>query len=286
MSQQAIRRIHFACLALAAVGLAATAAAQEPAQDEVVFVTRKLFPFDASLETTVYRPAGLPPWPMAVINHGQRSFGTDHRDQPRNRPLETARFFLERGYLVVAPMRQGFSRSGGVYSFRCDHEQYALRYAGDIGAAIDHFIDAGLARADQVLVTGQSNGGFVLLGYGASASGQARRARATINFSGGFNWNRPECDWRAGMTGAAASLGARTQIPALWLYAADDSIFPPAVSQPFFEAYHAVQPQSAFKLYPAGGHGMSLTASGRSMWGPDVEAFLREQGLPWKPLSP
>ena len=160
-----------------------------------------------------------------------------------------------------------------------------MRYAGDIAAVIDHFIAAGLAKADQVVVTGQSNGGFVLLGYAASTVEHEPKARATVNFSGGFNWSLP-CDWRAGMIEAARSLGAKTKVPSLWLYAENDSIFSPEVSRAFFEAYHSVQPMSEFKLYPTGGHGMSNTASGRRQWTPDLERFLKEQGLPAGPVKP
>jgi dienelactone hydrolase len=285
-----MKRAILSCVALLATAVTAFSAAAQPAattaapagaREEVIFVKRQLFPFDAELETTIYRPAGTPPWPMVVINHGQTDFG-DHRLQQRNRPVVTAGFFLERGYLVVVPMRQGFSRSSGVYAFNCDHERYALRYAGDIAAVVDHFIASGEARPDQVLATGQSNGGMVLLGYAAKTAEHVPKARAVINFAGGFNSPRPECHWREGMVNAARSLGAKTQIPALWLYARDDHIFPPELSTAFFEAYHQGNAASAFKLYPRGGHGMSNTRSGRQIWGADVERFLREVGLPWE----
>lgn len=270
-----------ACL----LGASFQAHATDAPAEEVLFVKRAAFPFDAQLETTVYRPQGTGPWPLVVLNHGQRDFG-DHKLQPRYQPVETARFFLQRGYLVVAPMRQGFSRSRGVYAFHCDHERYARRYAGDISAAVRHFVATGEARPDQVLVAGQSNGGFVLLGYAAESAKDAVRPRAVINFAGGFNSNRSDCNWRAGMIDAARVFGASTRVPALWLYAQDDAIFPPSISQPYFEAYREGHPAAQFKLYPSGGHGMSNTRSGRQMWGPDVEAFLRQVGLPADLVAP
>jgi len=262
-----------------ALALCAQAQTVAPPEEEVLFVRRELFPVDAQLETTVYRPAGKGPWPMVVLNHGQRDFG-DQKTQPRNQPLETARFFLDRGYLVVAPMRQGFSRSTGFYRFSCDHEHYARRYAGDISAVVKHFVRTGEARPDQILVAGQSNGGFVLLGYAAESAKDEFRPRAILNFAGGFNSNRSDCNWRAGMIEAARVFGASTRVPALWLYAEDDAIFPPSISQPYFAAYQEGHPDARFKLYPRGGHGMSNTRSGRQMWGPDVDAFLLGVGLP------
>ena len=41
---------------------------------------------------------------------------------------------------------------------------------------------------------------------------------------------------------AATQLGAKTQLPALWLYAEDDAIFAPSISKPFFDAYQRALP--------------------------------------------
>jgi dienelactone hydrolase len=247
--------------------------------EEVTFLTRSLPLHDAQLETTLFRPAGDPPWPLVVLNHGALGVGNPH-GQPRYRPLELAAFFVRRGYLVAAPMRQGFSNSTGSYRWDCDHERYAERYGGDIAAVIDGLIGRGLARVDQVVVVGQSNGGMVVLGYAAESASSRPLARGFINFSGGINSSRPECDWRDGMVAAARSLGARTRIPSLWLYTRNDTIFPPDISQPFFDAYHSVQPHSTFVLYDSGGHGVSNSRQGGSLWGADVDRFLGEIGLP------
>ena len=248
--------------------------------EEVTFLTRSL-PFnDASLETTLFRPAGDPPWPLVVLNHGSQGLANPH-GQPRYRPLELAAFFVKRGYLVAAPMRQGFASSTGSFRWDCDHERYAERYGGDITAAIDGLIGRGLAKRDQVIVVGQSNGGMVALGYAAESSSSHPLARGFINFSGGINSSRPDCDWREGMIRAARSLGGKTRLPSLWLYTRNDTIFPPDVSQPFFDAYHAGQPRSTFVLYESGGHGLSNTREGDLVWGGDVDRFLRELGLPW-----
>ncbi|MGC4078802.1 MAG: prolyl oligopeptidase family serine peptidase [Rubrivivax sp.] len=282
----AVRRRSWAVLAavtlVAVGGVQAEGRGEDGAPaEEVVFVRYPQFLVDIQLETTVYKPGGRPPWPLVVVNHGSRGYDNPHR-QDRNRPVETARFFLERGYLVVAPMRQGFSQSTGVYTpSNCDPGRYAERYGGDIAAVIDHFVKQGLARPDEVLVTGQSNGGMVTLGYAANQP----KARAIINFAGGINTTQPGCDWAAAMVRAAKSLGARTAIPSLWIYAEDDSIFPPAVSRPFFDAYRAAGARASLRLFPSGGHGFSTTRTGRQTWGPDVEQFLRDVGLPATPVD-
>ena len=183
----------------------ASAQSEGTLEEEVIFVPYPQFLFDAQLETTVYRPSFAGPWPLVVINHGSRGYSDPHM-QERNRPVETARFFVERGYLAVAPMRQGFSRSTGVYSWNCDHARYAERYAKDIAVVIDYFKERGEVRSDEILVTGQSNGGMVTLGYAANQSG----ARGVINFAGGINSSRPGCNWQSEMVSAAKTLGAKT----------------------------------------------------------------------------
>lgn len=247
--------------------------------EEVIFVPLALPTGEARLETTVYRPSASGPRPLAVINHGAVGYADPSR-QRRYQPVAIARFFVERGYLVAAPMRQGFSKSTGTYSWNCDHATYARRYAGDIAAVIDYFVKTGQAQADRVLVIGQSNGGMVALGYAAEFSSVDRRARAIINFAGGINSSRPNCDWREKMISAARSLGAKTDLPSLWLYAEDDPIFPPSVSKPFFDAYHSGNKRSSLQIYPTGGHNLSNLPVGSQIWISDVERFLREVHLP------
>jgi pimeloyl-ACP methyl ester carboxylesterase len=228
------------------------------------------------LETTIYRPPSPPPWPLAVFNHGSNGKLSSHHLQARERPAEIARFFRERGYLIAAPMRQGFGRSTGESHFRCDHADYALRYEGDIAAVITSLSERGLVKPDQVVVLGQSNGGLVTLGYAAVHP----TAKGVINISGGVDTARPECDWRKGMLDAANKLGSRAAVPSLWLYAEDDKIFDPSIARPFFDAYRAAGARAAMVTYPRGGHGFALKKGSATTWGADVDRFLAEVGLP------
>jgi len=250
-----------------------------PLAEQVLFVPVHGGGVDAELETTVYRPDTPPPWPLVVINHGSRGLPDPHQ-QPRYQPVEVARYFLDRGYLVVAPMREGFSKSTGRWEpSQCQTERYALRYGPDIAGVIDWFVAQGQVLPDQVLVTGQSNGGMVGLAW----STQAPKARAFINFAGGVNTTYRNCDWAAAMIEAARSLGAKARIRSLWIYTEDDNIFPPSVSKPFFEAWHGAGAPATYRLFPHGGHPFSQTRSGRQAWGPEVEAFLKDVGLPSRP---
>lgn len=100
-------------------------------------------PVDATgtvtLETTIYKPDGPGPFPMIVFNHGK--IPGDPRTQERSDPLAFAREFVRRGYVVVAPNRQGFGHSDGVYEQDgCDVERNGLGQASDIAATIDYML--------------------------------------------------------------------------------------------------------------------------------------------------
>ena len=67
----------------------------------------------ARLETTVFQPNGPGPFPLIIINHGK---DPGHPNlQPRDRFYHMAHAFVERGYAVMVPMRQGFANSTGYY---------------------------------------------------------------------------------------------------------------------------------------------------------------------------
>jgi len=113
--------------------------ASEPAlatdlREEVVMV-KEPGVFGAELETTLYRPPGDGPFPLIVVNHGKAS--GNPRFQTRSRYLVAARHLVRRGYAVVVPMRQGFSKSGGSYiGGGCNIESNGRVQAEDVVAAL------------------------------------------------------------------------------------------------------------------------------------------------------
>jgi len=78
-------------------------------------------PRELGLETTLYRPGGSGPSPLVVFNHGSTGAG---RASPTETLTyaETARFFVERGWTVLIPMRRGRGASGGEYLERYECE--------------------------------------------------------------------------------------------------------------------------------------------------------------------
>jgi dienelactone hydrolase len=245
--------------------------------EEVIFIPAETPNGSVKLETTVFHPSISGKHPIVIINHGANGHLPNFHQQERFRPLELARFFIDRGYLVTVPMHEGFAQSTGNCIFHCNHAQYALTYARDITAVIDYFIERKMADSTNVLVIGQSNGGIVTLGYAASNP----IAKAVINISGGIDTDDPNCNWKAGMMNAGTVLGAKTLVPSLWLYAKDDPIFPPSVSKPFFEAYNSGG-KAQMTLFSQGGHGFALQDGSQQIWGATIKQFLQSVGLPFE----
>ena len=256
----------------------------DPSLNEYVTYVPANFPEGQfQIETTVYYPNTPAPWPLVVVNHGADGTLLTYHQQSRFRPIEIAKYFLSKGYVVVAPMREGFARSGGTIDgnfknvFKCDHAAYGMFYARDISATIDFFEATGLALKGQTLVIGQSNGGIVALGYASTSN---PKARGIINISGGVNTGAQECDWVAHMMTSATTLGHSAKIPSLWMYANDDQIFPPTVSKPFFDNYKTAGGMAQLQIFPSGGHPFALANGSASVWGNVVDTFLTQLNYP------
>lgn len=233
------------------------------------------------LETTIFYPTTPAPWPLAIINHGTDGGMPSFHQEKRSRPIELAKFFMKRGYLVVAPMRQGYAQSGGkpntVKDNGCEDAKYAISNAKDFKNIVDFFILSGQAKKDQILVIGGSTGGLVSLGIGASEF--QSKIQGIINISGGVKPDKP-CNWDVELIKAGSELGSLTKIPSLWLYTEDDKWFPPSVSKPFFENYKKAGADATLKLYKKGGHGFAWNKDNLSLWTSDVELFLAKIKLP------
>jgi hypothetical protein len=68
--------------------------------------------FSLKLVTTIFKPEGVGPFPIVVINHGWSLIDLPS-EQWEFRPTMVAAEFLRRNYAVVIPNRRGFAGSSG-----------------------------------------------------------------------------------------------------------------------------------------------------------------------------
>ena len=272
-----------AAVFLAGLLVAGLAAAQTLAADlrEEIVMVKKPGVFGPELETTLFRPAGEGPFPLVIINHGKAS--GNPRFQERARYIAAARELVRRGYAVVVPMRQGFSKSGGSYiGGGCNVESNGRVQAEDVQATLAFYAARPDIDARRVVVFGQSHGGFTTLAFGAL---HPANVVGLVNFAGGLR--QEDCNgWQLGLADAVASYARTTTVPSLWFYGDNDSYFTPETWQRMHARYVAAGGQAklvAFGSFGTDSHAMFGANKGVPIWLPEVTAFFQQLGLPFEP---
>lgn len=231
------------------------------------------------------RPRGADLARLVVFSHGSPPVAADRERYAALRcEAPVARWFLERGLAVAAPLRRGFGLSGGEFSEgngpcrQPDFLHAARESARDILSAVAYARLLPGIRQDGVVLAGQSAGGWGSLGA-AAANPQA--VVAVINMAGGRGgWadNVPNSNCRPDLLAqAAGALGETARVPSLWVYTENDSFFAPELAMEMHARFAASGGVAEFHALPAfgrDGHGLFVARDGAAVWGPVVEAFL------------
>ena len=254
--------------------------AAAPLPETVVTVPKGTGLFAIELETTIFRPDGAGPFPIVLINHGKAP--GDPRYQRRYRPVAAVRYFLARGYAVVVPMRQGFSKSTGSYiGGGCNIEGNGREQANDVVAALDYATAQPWADKSRILVVGQSHGGLTTLAFGTLGY---PGVKGLVDFAGGLRLE--QCaGWKQGLIAAAAAYGAQTSLPSLWFYGDNDSYFEPFVWKGMHDRYVAAGGKArlvAYGTFGSDSHRLFIDPAGGPIWRPEMTAFLKQIGLPYE----
>lgn len=278
--------LWIAAIAFSAMGAVAWPQDIAPAPElgeSIVFIKNdRLFPVD--LETTVFRPEGAGPFPVVIINHGKDT--GNNRLQPRARYLPATREFLQRGYAVVVPMRQGFSKSGGsAVGEGCNIAGNGEAQADEIRPVVAWIEKQPWMDASRMVMLGQSHGGLTTMAY---AQQPHPGVKLFVNFAGGLKYTN-NCMWELALKDAYARYGAKTQVPSLWFYGENDSYFPPEVIGPAHRAYVQAGGQAemvAFGPFGQDAHGMFSSYDGLPIWWSRVEEKLKTLNLPTTVMYP
>ena len=236
--------------------------------------------------TRLCRPPGDAPRRLAVLNHGKPvSTAEIEAFTLPSCEAEQVRWFLERGFAVILPLRRGYGASAGPVAERnptCapsrDYAPSALESARDIRATIDYATALPGILPERVVVVGQSAGG---LGTVALASLNDRRIAALASMAGGDggHLNRVPgavCQPQA-LEAAMARFGATAKAPMLWVYTANDSYFAPDLAAAMHRAFTAAGGRAELAALPAWGRDGHILFTGRggsAIWGPLMERFL------------
>lgn len=240
-----------------------------------------------TLEMVTFKPAGPGPFPTLVFNHGSTGIGNDPSlfTSTVTSPA-LAKYFNDRGWMVVFPQRRGRGKSGGRYdegfepdrSRYSDVPQYALpgveRALEDVASVVECLLARVDVDRERLLIGGHSRGGFIAL---ALAGARPELFRGVLNFVGG--WVDEQGPASRTINSLIACRGAAFFGSTLWLYADHDPFYGLAHSRENFRAFEAAGGQGQFHVLDTlpgqdGHHIVPLT--GR--WGPVVDSFLARAG--------
>jgi dienelactone hydrolase len=277
------RRLLLVLALLASAGAARHATAAE-------FYTEDLrIPMAAAglqgLEAFLVRPAAPKRYPLALLSHGTPRDFDDRATMSAHKYYATALEFARRGFAALIVLRRGYGTSPGG---RVDTVGPCARAAylpaadvavADLRAAIDAIARRSDVTATGMIAVGHSAGGLATVALTAQApSGLV----AAINFAGGRGSSSDNnvCN-PDDLVQAFATFGKTSRVPMLWVYAANDLFFAPALAHRFYDAFRSGGGNAKFIDAPAygdDGHYLYSTVT-RPLWTPLVDAFLRERGL-------
>ena len=233
----------------------------------------------------VCRPATDTPARLVVINHGSPP---DPAARPRMQvgscDQEAAQWFLTRGYVVAFPLRRGYGATGGEWAENyggCDHAEYfhaGLETARDIDAAVQALTTLPYVRPDNVVIVGQSAGGWGTIAYGSLPHPRVSGFIVMAGGRGGHLHDHPNQNCHPEkLAEAAAHYGATATTPMLWIYALNDTYFRPTIAQALYKSFTAAGGHADFEQpgpFATEGHHLFFGAGGSAIWGPLVERYL------------
>ena len=258
-------------------------------------IQEEVWAIPVTLPTIAYvvRPVGKGPFPLVVMNHGVSLNQRERGFFPLVEFRDAAMWFARRGYMVVAPTGSGYGAAAldaperGLYSVfyskigNCDNPNF--RDAGMAVALIDKWIidyltEQKLVLPDNVVVVGQSAGGWAAI---ALSSQNLPQVSAIITFAagrGGRVGGKPNNNCAPdNLVAATAELGRTARTPMLWIYIENDTFFGPALSKRMHDAYTGAGGNAEYHLLPpfgSDGHFLVRSLESLPLWTPLVGAFL------------
>jgi len=233
------------------------------------------------LETFVYQPSGTGrsadrKFPVLIYNHGS-SGGNPKLSIPAR---HIADYFVNRGFIVVVPMRRGRGNSSGESpepeDRNCDPDYWkpGLRASSeDLSAVFEYVALIPQADPSSVILAGASRGGFLSVAY--AAGGKYRQnIVGVINFVGGWVG---QTDGKCGIDFnyvSFARFGAETRVPMLWLYGSPDIYYASRSVMSYHRVFAATGGNVRFRLIhgvPRNGHWLPGYPD---LWARPVGSFL------------
>lgn len=237
------------------------------------------------MHASLFRPPGAGPFRLAVVNHGSEQDPARRAAQPGPAFPALTAWLLKRDYAVLVPQRPGHGATGGPYledqgpCRAADYVGAGKGAAASIEAAMRYMTGQPNIRPDGVLVVGNSAGGLGALAL--SARNPKDVAGVVVFAAGRGGRDRGRADSNCSperLIAAAGTFGRTARMPTLWLYAENDTYFPPGLSGAMADAFRDGGGDVTYRLLPPlpGGEGhVLIDAPGDPPpWAAELEAFL------------
>jgi len=229
-----------------------------------------------------------------IFSHGSTAgLQRSPREQYDAPPPAVIRYFVSRGYTLVAPLRRGRNESSGTYVEECSvylkqctaAEQTAqaetqLQSAlADTNAVIDQLILGKLVpKESKLIAAGISRGGFLSL---MLAGERPTQVKGVVNFVGGWRGVTERLspdDLKQRMAFHASKLAAAAQKckgASAWFYASGDPFYTDNAPREWFQAWQAAGGRGEFVYItdhnlPTG----HAVAPNLALWQRQVDAML------------
>jgi dienelactone hydrolase len=224
--------------------------------------------------------------PLVVLSHGSPRSGDDRPGVRPTANVEDVQWFVRHGFAVASVVRRGYGRSTGEWAEAygsCSDADYAsagLRGAADIAASIPILRRNAHVDGRRVVAVGVSAGAFATVALTTIAP---QGLVAAIAFAPGRGSYAPDkvCD-EAKLAEAFAQYGKGSRVPLLWISAANDHFFDPALTARLRAAFASTGGHATFFAAPAvatEGHYLFSETAGIAIWQRPVAAFLTANAL-------
>jgi dienelactone hydrolase len=234
--------------------------------------------FSQTIQTTIFKPNGDGPFPIFIFNHGHNpgSLKFGHW-QERERAILLTHELLNRGYVVVLPMRRGYGDSGPGTPTSFDKQQE------DIFPVIDYLKSVKYVDMDRIVIGGVSLGGAVSMALGTQKE-KIPGLQGVINVAGGF-----PSDSGYSFEKQLSELSSSKNVQSLWIYGDNDYLTPPEHLDRLIKAYSIDKPN--FRVARLGvfqdsdAHYVLYRPTAVKLWMPQIDTFLSDLKLPNKVIA-
>ncbi len=225
--------------------------------------------------------------PFLVLLHGRAATAAGRARLELPIYPANSRYLAEQGFVVLTPLRVGYGLSGGPdveYTGSCVSEHFAR----GVAPAVDEVREliASAARLPYVdgsrgILVGESFGGLIAI---AAVAAHVPGVVAAVNVAGGDggdSLHRPDHPCRPDrLQRTFAAYGAKSRLPTLWLYSANDRLWGPRYPREWFSAFRAAGGVGRFVMLPPDkNNGHFIFDRNAKAWHPAFNRFVASTGI-------